>query len=370
MARAGFEPASRAHEAREDSRSSTAQSGRQDLNLRSPDEARPPRRGGQLPHGQLVRTPGGTRTRSLRVERPASSTVRPRGHVRSWGSRARTWKLRVQSAAGVPISLIPNVTKRKARDSNPQPPKGATAFEAARSPFACLPREIRSARAHGRRQCSVASRLRRGPQATEEDGDETRVSVEGFEPRPLAPHASALPDCAIHCGPGPPSIRPERVSQRGTTMWRRLGSNQCLLARQALFQLSYIPMIRTGGFEPPTSCIRRTRATRLRHALWGDRGAVSAIERSRTSTASSGHQALNPARLPFRHNRRAEATTASNWSIAVATPCVAVLACRRERAGAVGLEPTTVSLTESCAAIAPRANAFTRPHGNGCVRVM
>jgi hypothetical protein len=35
----------------------------------------------RLPHGQLS-TLGGTRTRGLRIESPASSAIRPRGHVR------------------------------------------------------------------------------------------------------------------------------------------------------------------------------------------------------------------------------------------------------------------------------------------------
>ena len=72
-------PRSRAHEAREDNRSSTAQSGRQESNLRSPA----PEAGGvaTLPYSQkrMTSTPGGIRTRSFRVESPASSPFRPQG---------------------------------------------------------------------------------------------------------------------------------------------------------------------------------------------------------------------------------------------------------------------------------------------------
>jgi hypothetical protein len=72
-------PRSRAHEAREDNRSSTAQSGWQESNLRSPA----PEAGGvaTLPYSQkrTSSTPGGIRTRSFRVESPASSPFRPQG---------------------------------------------------------------------------------------------------------------------------------------------------------------------------------------------------------------------------------------------------------------------------------------------------
>lgn len=79
VARAGVEPAPRAHEAREIAVSPPRKSGRQESNLRSPA----PEAGGvaTLPHDQM-RTPGGTRTRSFRVEGPASSPVRPRGQER------------------------------------------------------------------------------------------------------------------------------------------------------------------------------------------------------------------------------------------------------------------------------------------------
>ena len=75
-------PRSRAHEAREDNRSSTAQ-----VWLAGVEPAVSGARsrwGGLLPYSQMrtlsISTPGGTRTRSFRVEGPASSPVRPRGH--------------------------------------------------------------------------------------------------------------------------------------------------------------------------------------------------------------------------------------------------------------------------------------------------
>jgi hypothetical protein len=89
MARVGFEPTSRAHEAREDSRSSTALglAGRsRTCDLRCPRPA-------GWPSSPTTRceTPGGTRTRSFRIESPASSSVRPRGQgrLRQQGSNLR-----------------------------------------------------------------------------------------------------------------------------------------------------------------------------------------------------------------------------------------------------------------------------------------
>src|SRR4051794_33571285 len=72
-------PRSRAHEAREDSRSSTALGlvGRsRTCGLRLPKPAGWPR---SPTTSRVMSTPGGTRTRSFRVEGPASSPVRPRG---------------------------------------------------------------------------------------------------------------------------------------------------------------------------------------------------------------------------------------------------------------------------------------------------
>jgi hypothetical protein len=72
-------------------------SGRQDSNLRSPA----PEAGGVANSPTARRrtsTPGGTRTRSFRVESPASSPFRPRGQESS-GGRARTCALAINSRA-------------------------------------------------------------------------------------------------------------------------------------------------------------------------------------------------------------------------------------------------------------------------------
>jgi hypothetical protein len=103
-------------------------SGRQESNLRSPA----PEAGGVADSPTARRTietlcsstPGGTRTRSFRVEGPASSPVRPRG--------------REAPAAGlepavsrVTTARLSNSTtpERKERESNPQDPKGPPVFE-------------------------------------------------------------------------------------------------------------------------------------------------------------------------------------------------------------------------------------------------
>jgi hypothetical protein len=99
VARVGFEPTvSSSRGSREQpllycaSRHVPNRSGRQESNLRSPA----PEAGGVADSPTARRTietlrstPGGTRTRSLRVEGPASSPVRPRGRESS-GGRART----------------------------------------------------------------------------------------------------------------------------------------------------------------------------------------------------------------------------------------------------------------------------------------
>ena len=72
-------------------------SGWQESNLRSPA----PEAGGvaTLPYDQTSEsTPGGTRTRSFRVEGPASSPFRPRGQASS-GGRVRTCDLAINSRA-------------------------------------------------------------------------------------------------------------------------------------------------------------------------------------------------------------------------------------------------------------------------------
>ena len=73
-------------------------SGRQESNLRSPV----PKTGGVADSPTARRsTPGGTRTRSFRVEGPASSPVRPRGReLRRQGSNLR---LAINSRASFPL---------------------------------------------------------------------------------------------------------------------------------------------------------------------------------------------------------------------------------------------------------------------------
>jgi hypothetical protein len=95
-------PRSRAHEARGDSRSPTAQSGWLESNQRSPV----PETGGVANSPTARRsTPGGTRTRSFRIESPASSPVRPRGRASS-GGRDRTCSSRV-TVARLTMSTAP-----------------------------------------------------------------------------------------------------------------------------------------------------------------------------------------------------------------------------------------------------------------------
>ncbi len=115
-------PRSRAHEAREDNRSSTAQSGWQESNLRSPA----PEAGGvaTLPYSQkrTTSTPGGIRTRSFRVENPASSPFRPQGQGSS-GGRARTCLSRL-TAARLANSTTP---ERTAEAAGLEPANGSEA---------------------------------------------------------------------------------------------------------------------------------------------------------------------------------------------------------------------------------------------------
>lgn len=97
VARAGFEPAVSSSEAREDSRSSTAQVWL--AGIEPAISGFQSRRGGQLPHSQkqiaivtrststptslIVSIAGGTRTRSFRVEGPASSPVSTTGALKA-----------------------------------------------------------------------------------------------------------------------------------------------------------------------------------------------------------------------------------------------------------------------------------------------
>jgi hypothetical protein len=111
-------------------------SGRQESNLRSPA----PEAGGVANSPTARRsfsTPGGTRTRSFRVEGPASSPVRPRGHEKgSSGGRARTCLSRV-TVARLADSTTPERSGRrgsrtpKARGG---PPVFETGYRAGGSP--------------------------------------------------------------------------------------------------------------------------------------------------------------------------------------------------------------------------------------------
>jgi hypothetical protein len=128
-------PRSRAHEAREDSRSSTALglAGRsRTCGLRFPKPAGWP----TPPQPDENSTPGGARTRSFRVEGPASSPVRPRGHerLRRQGSNLR---LTVNSRASCRLDYTG--TKRKGRESNPQDPKAHPFSRRSTAPMAALP---------------------------------------------------------------------------------------------------------------------------------------------------------------------------------------------------------------------------------------
>jgi hypothetical protein len=81
-------PRSRAHEAHEDSRSSTARVW--PAGIEPAISGSQSRRDAVFPTASRS-TPGGTRTRSFRVEGPASSPVRPRGlEAKSSGGRTRT----------------------------------------------------------------------------------------------------------------------------------------------------------------------------------------------------------------------------------------------------------------------------------------
>ena len=71
-------------------------------------------------------TPVGTRTRSFRVEGPASSPVRPRGHRKAPAAGLEP-ALRDQQSRVFPSRLHRN--ERKGRESNTQGPEGPPVFE-------------------------------------------------------------------------------------------------------------------------------------------------------------------------------------------------------------------------------------------------
>ena len=131
-------------------------------------------------------TLGGTRTRSLRVEGPASSPLRPRGHgrLRRQGSNLRfAGNNRVSSqldhtglgqaeAAGLepasdggrlrdsnalPFQLGHASLRRKERDSNPQGPKAHPFSGRVTAPMAVLPRAVAPGR---RRPCTLPAKSR------------------------------------------------------------------------------------------------------------------------------------------------------------------------------------------------------------------
>jgi hypothetical protein len=141
-------------------------SGWQESNLRSPA----PEAGGVADSPTARRsTPGGTRTRSFRVEGPASSPFRPRGQESS-GGRARTCALAINSRASYRLdhagtkeaeaaglepangshrlrgsnALLYQLghasTQRKERESNPQGPEAHPFSRRDTAPVAVLPR--------------------------------------------------------------------------------------------------------------------------------------------------------------------------------------------------------------------------------------
>jgi hypothetical protein len=109
-------PRSRAHEAREDSHSSTALLCKQvwPAGVEPAVSGAQNRRGGRLPHSQTKRTPGGTRTRipelRARCHRPSTTGA---SKLRRQGSNLR---LAINSRASFPLDYTG--TKRRQQDSN------------------------------------------------------------------------------------------------------------------------------------------------------------------------------------------------------------------------------------------------------------
>lgn len=126
-------PRSRAHEAREDNRSSTAQ-----VWLAGVEPAisgARSRRGANSPTARRrsSNTPGGTRTRSFRVEGPASSPLRPRGHLivaRRPGVVTARRVVRAP-AAGLEPALSRVTTARLANSTTPERTAEAAGLEPA-----------------------------------------------------------------------------------------------------------------------------------------------------------------------------------------------------------------------------------------------
>ena len=111
------------------------------------------RRGGRLPYSQLTSTSGGIRTRSFRVEGPASSPVRPRGHgeLRRQGSNLRlasnsraSYRSTTpeEGGRGVEWEVGGRGGGRKGRESNPQGPKAQPFSRRSTAPMAALPDRV------------------------------------------------------------------------------------------------------------------------------------------------------------------------------------------------------------------------------------
>ena len=156
------------------------------------------RRGGRLPYSQLTSTPGGARTRSFRVESPASSPLRPRGHEQSSGGRARTCALAGNSRASSQLdhagtrngAIPPQAEGEGVEPPRPEdPPVFETGYRAGGSPS-----EGGSGR---RRTCAVPGknralcRLSYGAVRATEPWD--RCDRQGSNLRRPAFQASALP---------------------------------------------------------------------------------------------------------------------------------------------------------------------------------
>ena len=121
IARVGLNPRSRAHEAREDGPSSTA--------LKTATPASP--HGLQTASQATPQTPGGIRTRSFRIESPASSPFDHRGLV--WPAGFETCiRPGYPKPGGCPSSLRPGVSRLRRQDSNLRLASNSRAFSPTR----------------------------------------------------------------------------------------------------------------------------------------------------------------------------------------------------------------------------------------------
>ena len=184
-------------------------SGRLESNQRSPA----PEAGGMaiFPYDQS-HTLGGARTRSFRVESPASSPLRPRG--RSSGGRDRTCASRLTAAR---LAARPRRNERKERESNPQ---GLSAH-----PFRDgVPRRWQSFLGGPGRSRTCAASVKSQQRCLELRS--RRVGGEGSNLRRLAFQASALPGRTT-------------APRQGRQGWTRTSS--LLFVRQGALPLSYSP---------------------------------------------------------------------------------------------------------------------------------